>query len=137
MLKPALVGTQFDAWELTKTMERLILKQQQHEDLYTFRDASILDSKGVHANFHTDADDGNLFESTQARDSIQEFMEAHSNCRGLTVTWLAKPDSAPEKEIRTLLGAKGPNEMIVFGRCLTGDLDHVTNQLRRFSRSLS
>lgn len=135
MLKPALVPAQFEEWALAKPMERLILEQQQNNTVYTFRDAKIVDSANVHVNFQTYSDQGDLFASIQARRSLQDFLTAKSDCKGLTVTWLpGSNNEIPGKETRTFLAAKEPYEIIVLAHCSNEDLDYVTNQLRRFSK---
>jgi hypothetical protein len=138
MLKPALVIDQFDRWELAKPMKRLVLEQDKNANAYTFRDASVIDAEGsVHADFQTYSDQGNLFANMQARDSINGFLAANSSCTGLTVTWIARPDGTPQKDLRTILGVKGANEIILSGHCLGGDVDYVTDQLRSFSKTAS
>jgi hypothetical protein len=136
MLTPALVPGQFDAWELKKTMTRIILEHEMHEKLYTFRDASI-DDMGVHANFQAYSDEGDLFASQRSIDAIKSYVNSEGECRNLAVTWIANPNAAPQKEIRTLLGARAPGEMIVAGHCLPGDLDYVTDKLRSFGKTAS
>lgn len=133
MLSPAAVPQQFEPWNLEKSISRLILEQDKHTSVYNFRDARVL-GEGIQATFQTYADQGNLFESSQARNAIKGFMAADSDCNGLTVTWLPNSNQTPQTEIRTLLGSKESNEMIVPGHCLSGDLDYVTDQLRKFSK---
>lgn len=134
MLKPALVRSQFDEWSLDKSMGKLIREQQRNDDIYNFRDASIVDQTGVHATFQTESDEGDLFASIETRESIKSFLDAKSECDGLTVTWLKKTNGIPIKDMRTLLGANEPHEMVALAHCSSGELDYVTNQLRRFSR---
>jgi hypothetical protein len=136
MLSPALTLSRFDAWDLKTSMTRIILEHEKHEKIYTFRDASI-DDMGVHANFQAYSDEGDLFASQRSIDAIKSYVRAEGDCRGLAVTWLANPNATPQKEIRTLLGAREAGEMIVSGHCLPGDLDHVTDQLRSFSKTAS
>jgi hypothetical protein len=136
MLSPALVQSQFNSWDLKNGMKRIILEHADHADTYTFRDARI-DDKGVHASFQAESDDGDLFASERSITAIKSYVEAEGDCKGLAVTWLAKPESAPKEEIRTLLGAKSTGEMIVSGHCLPEDLDYVTDQLRRFGKTAS
>lgn len=136
MLAPALVLGQFDAWDLKEPMTRIILEHEKHAKIYTFRDASI-DDMGVHANFQAYSDEGDLFASQRSIDAIKSYIRADGDCRDLSVNWLANPNSAPQSEIRTLLGARAPGEMIVSGHCLPGDLDYVTDQLRSFGKRTS
>lgn len=135
MLKPALVKTQFDEWTLSKAMAQLITNQSENSRLYNFRDASVLDANaGVHVSFETVLDDGNLFTSIETRDSLNKYLEAKSECNGLTVTWVGQSSGTPVKELRTLLGARKPHELIVMAHCSDKDLDYVTDQLRRFNK---
>jgi hypothetical protein len=136
MLSPALVLGQFDPWNLQPSMARIILEHEKHATLYTFRDASI-DDMGVHASFQAFEDDGDLFASQRSIDAIKSYVRADGDCKALAVTWLANPNAAPQKEIRTLLGARAAGETIVSGHCLPGDLDYVTDQLRSLSKAAS
>jgi hypothetical protein len=136
MLRPALIPSQFDAWELSKAMTKLILEQTKNSAAYNFRDASVIDQTGVHASFQTYSDQGNLFASNETRDSIENYLQAKSECNGLTVTWLkglGKPP-IPQKDIRTLLGARKSHEIIALANCASEDLDHVADRLRRFNK---
>jgi hypothetical protein len=135
MLKPALVRTQFDPWELSKPMGQLIEKQGGNNTVYNFRDARVIDEAGgVNVNFQTISEQGNLFTSTQTRDSLQSYLDAKSVCNGLSVTWMKQASGKPQKELRTLLAAKERNEMVVVAHCSGEDLDYVTEQLRRFNK---
>lgn len=134
MLKPALVRSQFDEWELAKPMGRLIREQQRNNSIYTFRDASIVDQIGVHATFQMETDQGNLFASIETREAIKGFLDADGNCNGLTITWHPRSNAIPEKDMRTLLGANDPHEMIALAHCSSEALDYVTNQLRSSSK---
>lgn len=131
MLSPALVLAQFDEWDLKGQMTRIILEHDKNSQ-YTFRDASIED-EGVNATFQAYSDQGDLFASKRSIDAIEGYIQAEGECKGLTVAWKRKPGATPEKDLRTLLGARAQNEMIVFSHCSAGDLDYVTDQLRRFS----
>ncbi|MGA2716712.1 MAG: hypothetical protein ABSG41_26785 [Bryobacteraceae bacterium] len=137
MLKPALVREQFEEWDLSDAMKQLILAQEKNRKVYEFRDASLVDGEGggVHANFNTFSDAGNLFASVSAKRSIQDFMSADSSCNGLTVTWLPDANRTPPKELRTILKAKRANEIVAIGHCTAQDLDHVTEQLRSIRKS--
>src|SRR5579859_1923946 len=134
VLEPALAKTSCDAWALRKLMAKLILQQDKYAKIYSFRDASVVDKTGVHASFQTESDQGNLFASAETKKAVKSYMESESDCSGLTVTWLENSKAAPMKDIRTLLGARESNEVIVPGRCIAGDLDYVTDQFRFFSK---
>ncbi len=135
MLKPALVKSQFDEWKLTKAMSQLITTQPVNKEVYNFRDASVTDSvAGVHVSFESVSEDGNLFASIETQDSLQKYLDANSDCNGLTVTWLKQSSGKPQKDMRTLLAAKESNEMVSFAHCSGEDLDYVTDQLRRFNK---
>jgi hypothetical protein len=126
-------------------MKSLITKQVGNEAVYNFKDARVIDKSDIHVTFQSFSDTGTLFASTEARESLQSFLEAKSDCDGLTVTWLPQKGEVPEKEMRTVLGvkqtqvmqrslARQSNEMIVQPHCSDKDLDYVTGQLRSFSR---
>ena len=53
----------------------------------------------------------------------------------LAETMLRDPILA--QEVKTLLGVRAPNEIIVPGHGLPGDLDYVTDQLRTFRKKAS
>jgi hypothetical protein len=134
MLGPALARRQFDPWELKKPIAQLITKQDENDKVYSFRDVNVIDTTGVHVSFQTYEDQGNLFASEETRDSIQSYLDANSDCNGLTVTWMSQLNGTPQKELRTLLGAKERHEMIAMAHCSSKDLDYVTDQLRRFNK---
>lgn len=147
MLKPHVVRSQFESWELSDAMKSLITKQGDNDGVYNFRDAKVIDKQRVHVSFQTEADsDRSLFASDETRESLQSFLEAKSDCDGLTVSWKPQTNDVPEKEMRTLLGVsqtqamrtllgnRASNEMVVQAHCRAEDLDYVTLQLRRFSK---
>jgi hypothetical protein len=136
MLSPALIPSQFTPWELSNAMARLLLKQEEYETTYTFRDARVVDGSGIHASFQTYAQHGGLFDSMQVRDALKSFMEAKSDCTGLAITWLPR-DGTPATELRTLLAAKDLHEIVISGHCRNLDVDYVTDQLRFFSKTTS
>jgi len=131
-LGSALVKSQFSPWVLRKQMGRLITENEKNALVYTFRDASLIDKTGVHATFQTESDQGSLFASEETKSAVKNYMDSESECSGLTITWLQRGSTGPKKQLRTLLGSKASNEMIVFGHCYSGDLDYVTDQLRYF-----
>ena len=133
-LEPAIAKSTCGEWPLRKLMAKLIVQQDRHTKIYTFRDASVIDKTGVHANFQAESDQGNLFASAETKKAVKSYMESDSDCNGLTVTWLENPNAAPLKDIRTLLGVREANEVIVPAHCLAGDLDYVTDQFRFFSK---
>jgi hypothetical protein len=138
MLKPAVLREQFDPWVLTKPMGRIVTEEEKHPGMYTFRDAGVIDPRGdIHANFQAFSEQGSLFTNLQTREAITSYLNAKSELRGLTVTWLRNEKAAPQSDLRTLLGMKESHEMIVAGHCLGGDLDYVTDQLRFFGKGSS
>jgi hypothetical protein len=137
MLSPAVAPVQFKEWVLTSQMQRIILEHSKNHKIYTFRDASIEDM-GVNATFQAGSDEGDLFASQRSIEAIEGYIKSESDCRGLTVTWLASENGRePIQQIRTLLAAKAPNEMIVPGHCYPEDIDYVTDQLRKFGKAVS
>jgi hypothetical protein len=134
MLKPGLIPDQFEEWDLSKVAAQLILQQEKHQKTYEFRDASVVDGKGIHAKFEAESDTGNLWSSEETKEAIKGYMKAKSSCDALAITWLSNPNGLPQKELRTMLGARRRNEMIVPAHCSSGELDHVTDQLRQTRR---
>jgi hypothetical protein len=138
MLEPAVVRSQFAEWPLKAPMKRIALEGEKHAKTYEFRDAGVVDKGGdVFASFQTFSDQGNLFKSQQTLEAINSFIKAGGALNGLAVKWLPDPNAEPTEELRVLLGTKESNEMVVSGRCTAGDLDYVTDQLRRFSKTAS
>jgi hypothetical protein len=136
ILSPALVAGNFDEFEIKHAMKRIILEHEKNKKIYTFRDAAI-DDMGVHANFQAYSDQGDLFASQRSIDAIESYLKATGDCKGLTVTWFARPTAAPLEEIKTLLGVRAANEVIFPSHCLPGDMDYVTDQLRSFGKAAS
>ena len=93
---------------------------------------------GIHATFNAYLDTGNLFadDLTDVCSSIEAYVEADRECSGLAVTWLPGTNGAPpNRELRTLIGARAPNEVVVVGRCAPEDLDYATEQFRTTRKS--
>jgi hypothetical protein len=142
-INPHIVRRQFDPWALAKMMTSIINKHSANEKLYKFRGAKLSDSAGNQATFETETETGNLFETSEMRQSLESLMK-NPHPEGLIVTWLAQND-LPPKDMRTILGVKQlqemrsfvgefSNEMIVPAHCRAKDLDYVTGQLRTFSK---
>jgi len=135
MLGPAVVRRQFEPWELSKGIANLITEQRNNKALYTFRDASVIDKSGVHATFQMYEDQGgDLFASIETRDSIEGYLSAKGDFKGLTVTWEKQKSGTPQKELRVFLAARELHETVVSAHSAREDLDYVTNQLRQFNR---
>jgi hypothetical protein len=137
MLKPALVLAQFEEWDLAKSLKSMILKKDSNTKTYAIRDASVLD-EGVGVRFEPRSDKGTLFDSDWVSESVKRLEATDGECDGLTVTWLTGKDGeVPEKDIRTILGKRRVNEIVVGARASRSDLDYVTDQLRSHRRSAS
>lgn len=135
MLGPAVVRRQFDPWELSKGIANLISEQRNNKDIYSFRDASVIDKSGVHATFQMYEDQGgDLFASIETRDSIEGYLSAKSDFKGLTVTWEKQKSGTPQKDLRVFLAARERHETVAGAHSSREDLDYVTNQLRRFNK---
>jgi hypothetical protein len=137
MLKPALVLTQFEEWDLAKSLKSMILKKDSNAKTYAIRDASVLD-EGVGVRFEPRSDKGTLFDSDWVSESVKRLETTDGECDGLTVTWLAsKSGESPEKEVRAILGKRRVNEVVVGARASRSDLDYVTDQLRTHRKTTS
>jgi hypothetical protein len=134
MLAPAIKRTDFDPWDLQKARKRLIEEEDEHEGVYSFRDTRLLDPHSIRASFEPHQTDGYLFASIEAKEAIQGLLDAHSECTHLSVTWLPRKDGTPSLELRTLLGDRGPHEVVIPSHCKARDVDYVTDQLRFFNR---
>lgn len=135
MLRPALIPEQFIAWDLDRALAKLVLNQDKNEAVYEFRDASVMDEKGgVRARFESDSDQGNLWASARTKESLQAYVKDIGNCEAGGILWKPQPSGTPAKELRTLIGARRRNEIIVPSHCPAGDLEYVTDQLRTNSK---
>jgi hypothetical protein len=134
MLGPAVKRAEFDPWNLKIARKRLIEEDEKYSDVYTFRDTRLLDPHSMRASFEANPTSGYLFASVEAKEAIHGLLDAHSECTHLSVTWLPGKDSIPSIELRTLLGDREPNEVIVTSHCKSGDVDYVTDKLRFFNR---
>jgi hypothetical protein len=132
-LQPALIKDQFTPWKLSKALNKLVIECKKHKILYTFRDAGVLDKQEkVIAHFETVSDQGDLLESQRSIDNLIEYVKEGGTLKGLAITWLSEKTSL-EKDYRTLVGSRQDNEVLFQAKCSAGDIDHVTDQLRRFS----
>ena len=134
MLGPALRRDDFDPWDLTKARKRLIEEEEKHSGVYNFRDTRLVDPHKTTASFEPYETDGYLFASIEAKEAIQSLLDAKSKCTNLSVTWPTREDGTPSLELRTLLGDREANEVVVYSHCKAKDLDYVTDKLRFFNR---
>ncbi len=133
-LRPAFSRDQFRPWVLDKALKRIVLESENHSKLYEFRDARVLDEENdVMARYETISDQGNLLKSQNTVDSIKKYVLSGGILKGLAVTWLSDK-TALEDELRVLVAANHQNELLIPAHCTAGDVDHVTDQLRRFSK---
>ena len=138
MLSPAITRAQFAPWVLKGATKRIVLEYEKNSAIYDFRDIGVMDKKEhVYATFEAYSDQGNLFQNEQAQEAIESFLAADGSLRGLAVRWLARPNSEPKKEVRTLIGSREAHETIIAAHCPAEDLDYVTEQLRYFSKRTS
>jgi hypothetical protein len=144
-LKPHVVRNQFTTWELSQALKNLAAKQASNPAVYNLSDAEVTDKLGNHATFETELETGDLFASSEVRQSLEGFLKAKSDFNGVTLTWLPQKNSTPSKEVRTVLGirqsqamrqlvAASSNEIVVQAHCSAEDLDYVTGQLRSFNK---
>lgn len=137
LIRQALVKDQFRHWDLEKTIRRLVVECDRHPNLYTFRDAGVYDKgQEVLARFEAVTDDGSLLKSQNTIDSIKGYVEDGGSMQALAVTWLSEK-TALSKELRVIARVKESNEVLIAARCTAEDVDHVTDQLRRFSKGAS
>ncbi len=144
-LKPRIIRSQFTPWELSQAMKNLLDKQSGYKSIYHCSDAEVTDRHGNHATFGTELETGDLFASTEVRQSLQGFVKANSEFDDVIVTWLQQANNIPSKDMRTIVGvrqsqemqqrlAAQTNEIIVQAHCAAEDLDYATGQLRSFNK---
>lgn len=144
-LKPHVVPSQFEPWEVSKAMRNIIAKQEGNETLYKFENAKVIDGADTLITFEADASNPSLFATDETRESLQRYLKAKSEWAGLAVTWFPQTNDIPEKPMRTLLAVRQSqemqkrigqhsNEIVVPAHCSAEDLDHATVQLKSFNR---
>lgn len=137
-LSPALPKDQFEPWKLKPSMRNIALQAEENVEVYDFRDVGVVDDVNeILGSFQAFSDEGNLFKSQLTRDAVKGFLESGGDLNSLAVRWIARPNSEPRQEMRTLLGVRKLHEVLVAGHCKAGDLDYVTGQLRAFSKAKS
>ena len=137
LIRPALVKDQFRTWDLDKAVKRLVAECDKHNDLYTFRDAGVFDKdQKVLARFEAVQEQGNLLQSQNTIEAIKNYVSEGGTMQALAITWLSEK-TALSKELRVLAKVKESNEILVAAQCTAEDVDHVTDQLRRFSKGAS
>lgn len=134
MLAPSVRRSDIDPWNLKTARKRLIEEEGKHSGVYSFRDTRLLDPHSTRASFEANPTSGYLFASIEAKDAIRGLLDAHSECTHLSVTWPPGKDETPSIELRTLLGDREPNEIVIPAHCKPGDVDYVTDKLRFFNR---
>jgi hypothetical protein len=136
MLSPALTRAQFSEWPVTPCMRRIVLEAHKHEKVYDFRDAGVIDETNeVIGEFQAISDQGNLFQSTLARNAVNKFVNDGGELKALAVRWKTSESSnVPSRELRTLLGVKETHEVLIASHCSALDVEYVTDQLRGFSK---
>lgn len=137
LIRPALVKDQFRPWDLERAVKRLVVESDRHTDLYTFRDAGVFDKdQDVLAHFEAVQEQGNLLKSQNTIDAIKNYVSDGGTMQALAITWLSEK-TALSKDLRVLAKVKESNEMLVAAQCAAEDVDHVTDQFRRFGKATS
>jgi hypothetical protein len=137
LIRPALVKDQFRPWDLERAVKRIVVECDKHSALYTFRDAGVFDKdQDILAHFEAVQDQGNLLQSQSTIEAIKSYVSEGGTMQALAITWLSEK-TALSKELRVLAKVKESNEMLIAARCTAEDVDHVTDQLRRFSKGTS
>ena len=132
-LRPAFLPEQFRPWALTKTLTAMVKEYPKHNDLYDFRDAKVLTAHGTMLQtYEPVSDQGSLLEDKDITEELNRKLANGDQIRGLAVTWLAEKTSL-SSQLRVMVAAKNDNEVYIPSKCTPKDLDHVTDQLRRFS----
>ncbi len=132
-LKPAFLREQFTPWALEPVLAKLVTEADKHRELYDFRDVKLLDkSERLQTTYEPIDDEASLFDHKDVLQELQKKVAAGGTLRDLAVTWL-KGKTAFESNLRVLLVTRNSNETLVASHCSARDLDHATDQLRRFS----
>jgi hypothetical protein len=132
-LRPAFLREQFTPWSLEQTLGNLVQESEKHKELYDFRDVKVLEHEGkIMATYEPVLDTGSLFDSKDTIRELKRKLTDGGTLKGLAVTWLSGK-TAFDSNLRTLIAVKNENEAFVPAHCSAKDLDHATDQLRRFS----
>lgn len=136
-IRSALIKSQFAEWDLERALRRMVLDWDKHSDLYTFRDAGVMDKgDAVLAQFQTVKAEGSLLQSQTTISSIKDFVEDGGKLKGLAITWLSQK-TALSSDLRVLASLKDSHEVLIGAQCKAEDVDHVTDQFRRFRKAVS
>jgi hypothetical protein len=132
-LRPAFLQEQFRPWALTKTLTTMVKEYPKHNKLYDFRDAKVLAAQGTMLQtYEPVSDQGSLLADKDITEELNRKLANGDQIKGLAVTWLAEKTSL-STILKVMVAAKADNEVYVPSKCSPKDLDHVTDQLRRFS----
>ena len=145
LLKGEVAEKHVCAVDLRKPQQKLLLalRKEQEKDVrpkdskIPFRavSAQFRDSGSGIAEFHSHDEEEGLSSVNDRKQAIDIFLNSTDNpCRKVVLSW--NPDSASgmwgEKWLRTVLGGRRENELIIASGVNARTVDYVTNWIRKF-----
>jgi hypothetical protein len=133
MIASAFSHTEYLPWKLTKARGRLITEQKKYEKIYHLSHTRVEDENHNIGTFECHDPQGHLFAEQRMVDSVKRLIDG-GECMNLRVHWHTGNNPYPSRELSTLIGQSESNEIVIGGYCGSRDVDHVTDQLRYFSK---
>jgi hypothetical protein len=132
-LKPALQTSDFIEWDdLKKARKKMLKFRSKYTKLYQTGSIQVTDSASGKAAFLPYTEDEASDDTEERRTAIDAFVAAGCSCEHLVATW--QPSNGLAHELRTIIGARYPHEIVISGQTSSQAVDYVTDKLRFFSR---
>jgi hypothetical protein len=137
MIQPAIQRGNFVDWTLENARFQMVETYAHNEiDDYDLGDTQFIDSESGTALFSPyDPIGGSLFAAAERKEAIELFLQQQAACGLCQVRWKTEADQKRKDWIRTQIGGFRQNEITVFPRVLSEELDYVTERLRQFNNA--
>lgn len=134
MLGLAIPQSDVVEWDLSSARKKLIHEREDNAALYKAGDTKLVDSSSGIAIFHPYSEEEAIDDAPERHEALKAFAESDCGCNSIVLTLL--PDASGgslAQELRTVIGARHPNEVVIPARTSSKAVDYVTNQLRSFN----
>ncbi len=132
-LAPAFDQGDFIPWDMARARSSLLREQSSHTAVYRLGDTRLLDLTSGTATFSPYTADEDLYDNTERRKAIEVLLKVADQCEQLVVNWLPGDGNPLSTQLRTILGTRQSNEIIVGSQTSAAALTYVTDRLLKFA----
>jgi hypothetical protein len=136
LAKKAFRPQEFQEWNLHPMATRMLREYERHSADYDVGDTLIRDSgRGtLRLTMQTEFDD--LFACVERRKAVDAYLSVKKNVtEELIVKFKAtKSHSAMPADLRVVIGAHDPNEVLIAAKTIPASIDHVVYRLQQFAK---